>query len=274
LNALKVLKVGIEASRVSYEFVTTLVRKTSGLEVVPLKRDFLENLRIRKTLEEKDCILKAATIASRACREVLKAGIVGKREADVAARLESLFRANGADGIAFETIVASGERSALPHGAATDKVIKKGELVIVDFGCRLQGYHSDETVTCVSGRATADQKKIFDAVYSAHMNALESLRDGVRAREVDRIARQAIDKAGLGKYFLHGLGHGVGLEIHEPPFLSPKGRGFLKEGMVFTIEPGVYIEGVGGVRLESLVYLEADSPLILSGMPKKLIPVA
>jgi Xaa-Pro aminopeptidase len=274
LEALRVRRVGIESSRVSYEFVTTLLRKNSALQVVPLKREFLENLRIRKIPEEKDKILEAATIASQACREVLNSGLVGKREVEIAAGLESLFRAKGADGIAFETIVASGERSALPHGAATEKVIKKGELIIVDFGCRLKGYNSDETVTCVSGRATADQRKIFEAVYSAHMNALDSLRDGVGAREVDRIARQAIDRAGLGKYFLHGLGHGVGLEIHEPPYLSPKGRGILKEGMVFTVEPGVYIEGVGGVRLESLVYLERNGPLILSGMPKKLISVA
>lgn len=274
LSALKVRKVGIEAPRVSYDFVTALLRKARGLEVVPLKREFLENLRIRKTAEEKEKILAAATIASQACREVLSSGLVDKREADIAASLEALFRSKGADGIAFETIVASGGRSALPHGAATDKVIGRGELIIVDFGCRLNGYNSDETVTCVSGAASSQQKRIFEAVYRAHMSAMEALRVGVRAREVDRIARQAIDKAGLGKYFLHGLGHGVGLEIHEPPYLSPRGRGFLTEGMVFTIEPGVYVEGVGGVRLESLVYLERSGPLILSGMPKELIPVA
>ncbi|MBI4963633.1 MAG: aminopeptidase P family protein [Desulfomonile tiedjei] len=274
LKSLGVRKVGVEASRVSYEFVTSLLRKAPGLEVVTLKREFLENLRIRKTAEEKDKILAAAKIASDACKEIIQTGLVGKTEAGVAARLEALFRTKGADGIAFETIVASGDRSALPHGAPTDKLIKPNELIILDYGCRLEGYNSDETVTCMGGKASSDQNKIFEAVYSAHMSALESLRDGIGAREVDRIARQAIDKAGLGKYFLHGLGHGVGLEIHEPPYLSPKGRGVLKEGMVFTIEPGVYIEGVGGVRLESLVYLERTGPLILSGMPKKLIPVA
>jgi len=274
LSTLGVRRVGIEASRVSYEFVTALSRKSPALEVVPLKREFLENLRIHKTPEEKDKILEAATMASQACRETLNSGLVGKREVEIAARLEALFRTKGADGIAFETIVASGERSALPHGTATDKIIERGELIIVDFGCRLKGYNSDETVTCISGAVSSDQKRIFDAVYSAHMRALESLRDGVGAREVDRMARQAIDKAGLGKYFLHGLGHGVGLEIHEPPYLSPRGRGILKEGMVFTIEPGVYIEGVGGVRLESLVYLERNGALMLSGMPKKLISVA
>lgn len=273
LAALGVRRLGIEAPRVSHEFVTTLLRKAPGVEAVPLKREFLENLRIRKTPEEKGKILEAATIASQACKEVLNSGLVGKTEVEIAARIEALFRARGADGIAFETIVASGERSALPHGAPSDKVIQRGELIIVDYGCRLKGYNSDETVTCVSGPASSEQKRMFDAVYNAHERALESLRDGVGAREVDRIARQAIDKAGFGKYFLHGLGHGVGLEIHEPPYLSPKGRGVLKEGMVFTIEPGVYVEGVGGVRLESLVYLGGKGPIILSGMPKKLIPV-
>jgi Xaa-Pro aminopeptidase len=267
-------RLGIEASRASYDFVTGLVRLVPNLEVVPLKRTFLETLRIRKDQSEKSTIQKAASIASQACGEVLSAGLVGKRESDVAAQLEYLFRLKGAEAVAFNTIVASGERGALPHGKASDKVINNGELVVIDFGCRFNGYHSDETVTCITGKPSSEQVRMHMAVYDSHMRALEAVKPGVGVREMDSIARDAINRAGFGKYFLHGLGHGVGLEIHEPPYLSPRGSGVLKEGMVFTIEPGVYMEGLGGVRLESLVYLSADGPELLSEMPKTLIPVS
>ena len=187
--------------------------------------------------------------------------------------LESSFRRNGGHAIAFDTIVASGPRSALPHGKASDKVIGTGELVIIDFGCRFEDYNSDETVTCVVGSPSSEQRKIHAAVYKAHMKAIDFLKVGVRAKDVDKIARQAIDKAGYGKYFLHGLGHGLGLEVHEPPYLSPLGKGTIEEGMVFTIEPGIYLEGVGGVRLESLVFMDRDGPSILSRMPKDLLVI-
>lgn len=267
-------RLGVEASRVSFDFVETLLRKASDVTVVPLKRSFLETFRIRKSLEEKELIAKAAAIASQACKEVIDSGIVGKREDEIAADLENRFRRLGAEGIAFETIVASGYRSALPHGTSTEKIVERGELVIVDFGCRWKGYHSDETVTCATGAPSSEQKKIFRAVHDAHQKTLESLTDGMEAKEADAIARRIIEKAGFGKYFLHSLGHGVGLEIHEPPVLSARSRSILTEGMVFTVEPGVYIEGVGGVRLESLVYLGRDGPEILSHMSKDLISAA
>ena len=149
----------------------------------------------------------------------------------------------------------------------------KGELIIIDYGCRLDGYNSDETVTCVVGPPSSEQRKMYQIVRDAHDRAIESLKEGVRAKEVDKIARESIDKAGFGKYFLHGLGHGLGLEVHEPPYLSPLGRGVISPGMVFTIEPGVYVEGLGGVRLESLVYMDRNGPEILSGMPKDLIQI-
>ncbi len=273
LKAHGIRRLGIETPRASYDFVTGLIRMVPKLEVVPLKRTFLETLRIRKTESEKSNIREAAAIASQACREILNSGLVGKREMEVAAQLEFLFRLKGAEAVAFDTIVASGERGALPHGKASDKVIGSGELVVVDFGCRLKGYHSDETVTCVTGKPSSDQVKMFQAVYDAHMKAMEAARPGVGVRKMDSIARDVISLAGYGKFFIHGLGHGVGLEIHEPPYLSQRGTGVLKEGMVFTIEPGVYVEGLGGVRLESLVYLASDGPELLSEMPKTLISV-
>lgn len=269
-----VRRLGIEAPNVSYGFVTELARKIPQTEMVSLSRRFLENFRIRKSPEEKARIEKAAAIASRSCRQLLESQISGRSEVSVTEELESLFKVNLGQGIAFDTIVASGERSALPHGMPSDKVIRQGELLIIDFGCRFEGYNSDETVTCVVGEPSPAQKEIHETVYQAHMKAIEHLEIGISPRDVDRVARQIIDKAGYGKYFLHGLGHGVGLEVHEPPYLSYRGRGVIDEGMVFTIEPGIYIEGVGGVRLESLVYMGRDGPELLSQMPKNLITVS
>ncbi len=269
-----VRKLGIEAERVSYDFVSALNRRLPKLKVVPIDKKYLEHLRSRKTLEEKAKIKRAAQIASTACREIVGRGIAGKTEIAVAAELEMEMRRNGAEAVAFESIVASAERSALPHAEPTDRVIGKGELVIIDYGCRLDGYHSDETVTCITGKPSAEQRKIHKVVYDAHMKALDAVKPGMHTREIDAVARRSIAASGYGKYFLHSLGHGVGLEIHEPPFLSPRGRGALEEGMIFTIEPGVYIENLGGVRLESLVYLDRQGPEILSEMPKDLISVS
>jgi Xaa-Pro aminopeptidase len=266
-----VLRLGVESPRITHQFAAELQKRAKKVELVPLRREVLENLRIQKSTDERDKIERAASIASSACSEVIGNGLAGKTESEVAAELELLFRRKGASGIAFDTIVASGERSALPHGTATEKVIQRGELVVVDFGCRFEGYRSDETVTCIVGSPTADQKKIHRAVYDAHMKALDAAKEGVKVRWLDSVARQSIEKAGYGKYFIHSLGHGLGLETHEPPYLSPKGRGVLKQGMVFTIEPGIYIEGTGGIRLESLVYLSATGPEVLSEMPKDLI---
>jgi Xaa-Pro aminopeptidase len=263
--------IGVESARISYELMSQLKSRLPELEVSLIKRKFVEGLRIRKTVEEKDKIGEAAAIASTACRKVIDGGLVGKRETEVAGELEALFRTAGAEGIAFDTIVASGERSALPHGKASERVIGPQQLVVIDFGCRFQGYNSDETVTCLTGSPSSEQAKIHQAVYDAHNKALEAARVGVRARALDVVARKSIDAAGYGKYFLHGLGHGVGMEIHEPPYLSPRGRGTLEEGMVFTIEPGIYVEGIGGVRLESLVFLGSTGPELLSQMTKDLI---
>ena len=274
IAAAGIRKLGIETERISYEFVSALNRRLPELEVVPIDKKYLEHLRSRKTSEEKAKIKLAAHIASMSCREIIGRGVSGKTEIAVAAELEMEMRRNGAEAVAFESIVASAERSALPHAEPTDRVIGANELVIIDYGCRLDGYHSDETVTCLTGEPSAEQKKIHQVVYDAHMRALEAVKPGVSAREIDAVARRSIEAGGYGKYFLHGLGHGVGLEIHEPPFLSPRGRGSLEEGMIFTIEPGVYIENLGGVRLESLVYLDRQGPEILSEMPKDLIPIS
>jgi Xaa-Pro aminopeptidase len=268
-----VVRLGVESSRVSHEFVVKLQQKARGIEIVSLARKFLDGLRLRKGAEEKECIKAAAEIASKSCAAVVNGALAGRTELDVAAELEDRFKRAGAEAIAFETIVASGERAALPHGKASGKPIREGELVVIDFGCRLRGYNSDETVTCVVGSPSADHSRMHHAVYAAHMKAIDALKPGILVRSVDAAAREVIEEAGYGNYFTHGLGHGVGLEVHEPPHISSVGTGVIEEGMVFTIEPGVYIQGVGGVRLESLVYMGAAGPEILSGMTKDLIAV-
>ena len=147
---------------------------------------------------------------------------------------------------AFDLIVASGDRGALPHGVASDKKIESGDLVTIDFGTRYQRYHSDETVTVAVGEVSDELRTIYDVVLQAHDLALAALTPSVKASEIDAVARHYIEEKGYGKYFGHGLGHGVGLEIHEAPTVSPRSEAFLTTGMVFTIEPGIYIPGVGG----------------------------
>ncbi len=269
-TSLGIRRLGIEANRISHQFVLQLQKKCPEMQLVPLNRDFVENFRIVKNDEEIELIRKAAQIASKACKHTVVKGLTGRREIDVALELESFFFKFGADGVAFETIVASGPRSALPHGAPTERRIREGDLVILDYGCTVKGYRSDETITILRTRQTPEQRKIYDAVLEAHNRALESAKVGVGLKELDAIARNSIAQAGFGKYFNHGLGHGLGLETHEPPSVSPKGRGKLLPGMIITIEPGIYVENVGGVRLESLVLITDSGPEVLSKLPKKL----
>ncbi len=264
--------VGLETARISYEFVSVLKKMCPRVRLDRLKPGELNVLRLRKTPDEVHKIRDAAHLASAACMEIISRGLSGKSESRVASELESLFREKGASGASFDTIVASGWRSALPHGTATSRIIEAGELVIIDYGCRFSDYCSDETVTCIVENAPSpEQKKIYESVREAHDRAIDSIRPGIRTREVDQMARQVIEKAGYGGNFLHSLGHGVGLEVHEAPYLSPRSAETLDIGMVFTIEPGVYIEGIGGVRLESLVHLTESGPEILSTAPKDLI---
>lgn len=273
LKRRKIRRLGVESPRISYEFATKLGSKARDVQLVPLGRQLLDNLRIKKSPEEKAKLQRAAQIASESCEELLGSGLVGRTEQQVADELEARFRANGAQGIAFETLVAAAERSALPHARPTERVIERGGFVLIDFGCRFADYHSDETITGVAGSPSSEQKKLHAVVYDSHMRAMEALKVGISVKEVDTAARNVISNAGLGKYFLHGLGHGVGLEIHEPPHLSQLGKGIIEDGMVFTIEPGVYVEGVGGVRLESLVYMDKTGPEVMSRMSKKLLTI-
>jgi Xaa-Pro aminopeptidase len=184
------------------------------------------------------------------------------RERDVAFLLEQTFRELGADGPAFETIVAAGERGALPHGRASDRVLERGDMVVIDFGATAAGYHSDTTRTIVLGEPTTEQARVIEAVRQAQLASMALMKPGVAADAIDRRAHEVL--AGEAHAFGHGLGHGIGLQVHERPFLSPTDHTALRAGMVITNEPGIYIPGWGGVRLEEMVLITEAEPEVLT----------
>ncbi|HVN67956.1 MAG TPA: M24 family metallopeptidase [Candidatus Sulfotelmatobacter sp.] len=188
---------------------------------------------------------------------------VGEKESAVACRLESLLKGFGAKP-AFKTIVASGKRSAIPHGYATGKVIKKGEQVMIDCGALFHGQRSDITRTFLPPRATKKQKMIYGIVREAQARAIKAVRAGVACRTVDSAAREFIKKKGFGQYFVHTTGHGVGRKVHEAPKISRRNRNKLKAGQVITIEPGIYIKGWGGVRIEDMVLVTRTGCRVLT----------
>lgn len=198
---------------------------------------------------------------------------VGKTEQEIALELEYFMKQNGAQGLSFETIVASGVRSAMPHGTASSKVIETGDFVTMDFGCVLDGYCSDMTRTVVMGKANDRQKEIYETVLSAQKAALAEIACGKSCSEIDAVARNVISNAGYGENFGHSLGHSVGIEIHENPNFSPRSTDFVENGHVITVEPGIYIENFGGVRIEDVIAVENGRVLNLTASPKELIEI-
>ncbi|MBW6512525.1 MAG: aminopeptidase P family protein [Desulfuromonadaceae bacterium] len=229
----------------------------------------LNAMRALKSPAEIAAIESATTISAQAFAAIEPLLTPGQVERDIALELEIEQRRLGADARAFEFIVASGERGALPHGVASTKRLAAGELVTIDFGCRFAGYHSDETVTVAIGDISARLRTIYDTVLEAHDRALQCVAPGVPLREIDAVARDYIGVAGYSDYFGHGLGHGVGLKVHEAPVVSPRSESLAEVGMVFTIEPGIYIPGCGGVRIEDMVVVTDDGCRTLTRIPKK-----
>lgn len=197
----------------------------------------------------------------------------GVTEREIALDLEFFMKKQGASALSFDTISVSGIRSAMPHGVATDKKIENGEFLTLDFGCVFEGYCSDMTRTVVLGKANSKQKEIYDIVLKAQTTAIESIKAGVKCSEVDSIARNIITEAGYGKNFGHSLGHSVGIEIHENPSFSPKSDAIVQNGNVITVEPGIYIDGFGGVRIEDLIVVQNDKAVNLTSSPKELIEI-
>ena len=263
-------KVGFAADHTTVAQLTSLAAALPELEFKPIGTD-LDDLRIIKEQGEVELLDRCAEIASLALLATLDRIRPGAVERDVALSLEFAMRESGADDKSFDFIVASGVRGALPHGKASSKQICAGELVTLDFGAVYRGYHSDETVTVSLGRPNDRQREIYSIVKDAHDRALEAVRPGVSCRDLDGIARGYIDSKGYGGFFGHGLGHGVGLEVHERPVISPRSDSVLEEGMVCTIEPGIYIPDWGGVRIEDTVLVTGCGCRVLTRVSKDLL---
>lgn len=270
LSFLGIKRVGFENMSISYYLWHRLVEEMGDVSLVPVNKT-VSSMRFVKDGEECGLIAAACEIACTALQEAVPYIVPGITEREIALELEYRMRKNGASGTSFDTIVASGERSALPHGIASDRRIQVGDAVTVDFGAVYAGYCSDMTRTFFVGEPSPELRKIYEAVLRAQQAAIHGFYVGIPACELDGIARSVLAEEGYGKYFTHALGHGVGVEIHEGLSVSRKENGSITEGMVFSIEPGVYIEGVGGVRIEDLVVCEKDGLRILTeGFKKEL----
>lgn len=255
-------RLGVESHVLTTRDAERLSRLTRA-QVVPTI-DVVERLRAAKDPQEVESIRAAASLAQEALAEVLPTVRAGDRELDVAARLESALRRRGSEWHPFPTIVASGPRAALPHARTTPREIQPNELLLIDFGAQLDGYCSDLTRTMVVGRADDRQRTIHGLVQEAQLRARTGVRAQMTGREADSLARDVIAARGFGEAFGHSLGHGLGLEVHEAPRLSQSNEMMLPLHAVVTIEPGIYLPGWGGVRLEDDVYLGPSGPELLS----------
>ena len=261
--------VGVEANVMTVAQRDYLARELNGVEFKSLE---LDTLRMVKDAAEVDLIRKACKIADDAFMKVLNVIRPNVREIEVAAELEYFMRRFGSERTAFDTIVASGIRGSLPHGVATDKKICAGEFVTLDFGATFDGYRSDITRTVAVGKISVEQRKMYEAVFDAQAFGLEVITAGKSGKDVDAAVRERLTAAGYGKNFVHGLGHGVGLEIHEEPRLSRLSKcEQLLPGMIVTDEPGVYVENFGGVRIEDTVLVTDGRAEPLTHSPKNLI---
>lgn len=270
IQELQLTRIGFESAHISVAVFMELSGKLPGCELVPVGKD-LDQIRSCKDEDEIESLETIARLASDALQATLSLLKPGVSESFFARELEFEMRRHGAEGRSFDFIVASGERGAMPHGRASNKIISPGELVTIDFGATLNGYHSDETVTISVGKPDLLAMEIHGIVKEAHDKAIAAVKPGLACRDLDAIARDFITGHGYGDHFGHGLGHGVGLEIHEQPVISPRSKSIIEEGMVFTVEPGIYIPGFGGVRIEDTVVVTANGCYLLTAAPKELL---
>lgn len=256
---LKIRRLGFEAGDVSFarqrQLCDILNKGKSPLKLIPVE-GVVESLRAVKEPAEIELITRAAGIADAAIEYIEDKIQAGMTEKDVAWEIERFMREKGSQTIPFDIIVASGKNSALPHARPSTKTINKGEPIVIDIGARVEGYGSDLSRTICLGTPDDTFKKLYDTVLGAQLGAMAIIKEGMSGAEADNLARVIIEEAGYGKAFGHGLGHGIGLAPHEPPRLGPNSADKLVEGMVFTIEPGIYLDGWGGVRIEDPVIME------------------
>ncbi len=273
LSAQKIQNIYIEDEMLTVAQLYAFKRRFSGIGFDSSNRfsDYMKQMRIIKTDEEIACITKAQRIAEAAFTKLLSSMRVGQTEKQIAAALEFMMLNLGSDGVSFPTIAASGVNSACPHAVPTDKPVQEGDFLTLDFGATYKGYHSDMTRTVVFGKPTDEMKNIYNAVWGANTDAIKAIRSDISCKLVDNVARSTLDAWGYEQYFTHGLGHGVGLEIHEGPSVSNRSGTTLREGMIITIEPGVYIPGKYGGRIVALCVVTKDGCNIITETPKTLI---
>lgn len=265
-------RVGFDASHMTVAGLDALKKKCpESVTLVPVT-GVVEDIRITKDSFEIRRLTEAADIAVEALRGLIDASELraGRTEREVAADLEHRMRLGGAERPSFDTIVASGPNSALPHYTAGDRVLEDGDLVTIDFGAHHRGFNSDMTRTFCIGHATDFAEEIYGIVLEAQLAGARGARPGRELVDVDKQCRDVIENAGYGEYFVHSTGHGIGLDVHEPPYASSRGKGALAEGMTLTIEPGIYVPGKGGVRIEDTLVITSGAPQIITEFPKEL----
>lgn len=262
--------VAFEEDSITYGTFKKIREKSSGKTFLKFQKEINAPRSIKEPCEI-ELIKEAESIGDRAFSYILDFVRVGISERDVALEIEMYMKKNGATSLSFATIVASGVRSSMPHGIASDKIIEYGDLLTLDFGCIYKGYCSDMTRTIAVGKASDRAKEIYNIVLDAQTTAISGMYEGIPCAEADKIARDIIKNAGYGDNFGHSLGHSVGVEIHENPVFSPKSKDILQNGNVLSVEPGIYVEGFGGVRIEDLIAVRDGKIVNLTESPKNLI---
>ncbi len=274
VQELEIKKMGFEGQDLSFAthliFKDILNESTKGdgpSSFIPTD-GIVESIRILKDGRELELLTHAIRLSDKAINKIAPYIETGVKESDIAWSLEKEMRDGGAESVAFDIIVGSGANGALPHHRAGEKLIQDGDAVVIDMGAKYEGYNSDLTRTVMVGKANDTFTEVYQIVLNAQLSAIENIREGMTGGEADAISRDIITKAGYGDAFGHSLGHGVGLAVHENPRVGPNSRDVLQDGMVFTIEPGIYINGWGGVRIEDVVVLENGRARVISNADK------
>ncbi len=264
---LKIRTLGFEARAVTYDFYKSLSKE---VRLKPFK-DLVERLRVIKDKEEVSSLRQAVSRAEAAFKKTFHHIRVGRKERDIAVRLEGYLRDAGCVSLPFDIIVASGPRSAMPHASSSERALKKGDIVVMDWGGEANGYFSDMTRTFfLKGRDLGKKIHIYETVLDAQRNAIKAIREGRSTKDIDAAARTTIKRAGYGEFFGHSTGHGIGLSVHESPNVT-WGKGEpVKRSMVFTVEPGIYIPGLGGVRIEDMIVAKGSGAEVLTHLPREL----
>ncbi len=268
---LKLTRVGFEAGHLPYAFWESFNAALEGVATLEPGPSIVDRIRMVKDPDELETMRESIALNDAAFAHLARGLAAGQTETELAWELEHFVRTHGGEGLAFDPITVGGPNTAVPHAVPSDRAIRADELVLFDIGARVRGYCSDMTRTLCLESAPPKLREIWQVVLDAQLAAKDAVRPGMKGSEVDAVARDVIERAGYGESFIHGLGHGIGLEVHEPPWItSARGDDVLLPGMVFSIEPGVYLSGLGGVRIEDLVLLTERGADVLSTSPKKL----